>query len=126
MSTPMPLALNWLAAVSTMTPSPDPRSMTKSFSLTFAKRSICRLQLRRRHVRPAGLEIFVARRRAERPPLQAQSAWAKRASDFQSKSMTLAKKSSLSPGLIGKTLVEELPSAPMYSCGVPLSTGIVP
>ena len=32
---------------------------------------------------------------------------------------------SLSPGLIGKTLIEVLPSACMYSCGVPLSSGKV-
>jgi len=35
-------------------------------------------------------------------------------------------KVSLSPGLIGNTLTEVVPSACMYSCGVPLSIGKVP
>jgi hypothetical protein len=40
MSTPKPLAPNTLAAVSTMRPSPDPRSMTKSFGPTSARLSM--------------------------------------------------------------------------------------
>jgi len=35
-------------------------------------------------------------------------------------------KVSVFPGLIGNTFTEVLPSACMYSCGVPLRTGIVP
>ena len=40
MSTPRPRALNFVAAVSTMRPSPEPRSTTKSFGPTSASFSI--------------------------------------------------------------------------------------
>ena len=40
MSTPKPRAPNTLAAVSTMRPSPEPRSMTKSFGPTSASLSM--------------------------------------------------------------------------------------